>query len=187
MPPDTEPRVRDETARFLVASRPPRLSLENKLEMTPDEIIAAFERATGLIVDLMKAQRGEPQKPLVVEAKIRLEQSTILLRDFRRAELNYAALKSGLSGWHEAATRLRLYGEAFYYFAWRAREALETCGVRFNPKGVNTVRNRMIEHPDGHNGIPILCWVDLPGVFGPIVTGEWPLRGSLVRSVLPPA
>ena len=95
--------------------------------MTPDEIIAAFERATGLIVDLMKAQRGEPQKPLVVEAKIRLEQSTILLRDFRRAELNYAALKSGLSGWHEAATRLRLYGEAFYYFAWRAREALETC------------------------------------------------------------
>ena len=67
--------------------------------MTPDEIIAAFERATGLVVDLMKAQRGNALKPLVVEAKVRLEQSTILLRDFRRAELNYSALKSGPSGW----------------------------------------------------------------------------------------
>lgn len=114
--------------------------------MTPDEIIAAFGRATDLIVELMKAQRDEPHKPLVVEAKTRLEQSTMLLRDFRGAEVIFTVLKGG-PAMHEAAARLRLYCEAFYYFAWRAREALATCGVSFNPDGVKRVRNRMIEHP----------------------------------------
>lgn len=127
--------------------------------MTPDEIIADFGRATDLIVDLMKAQRGEALKPLVIEAKIRLEQSTMLLRDFRQVELKYAAREGGVNWMHEGANRLRLYGEAFYYFAWRAREALAKCEVSFTPKGVRAVRNRMIEHPDKHNGIPILCWV----------------------------
>lgn len=127
--------------------------------MTPDEIIVAFEKASGLIVDLMRAQRGDAHKPLVVEAKVRLEQSTMLLKDFRQAELTFSVLKSGPRGWQDAGARVRLYGEAFYYFAWRARQALETCGVRFDPKGVKQVRNHMIEHPDGSKGIPVLCWV----------------------------
>jgi hypothetical protein len=127
--------------------------------MSPEEIIAAFERASGLVVDLMKAQRGEPLKPLIVEAKVRLEQSTILLRDFRQAELRYSALKGNHIEFYESSTRLRLNGEAFYYFAWRARKALAKCGVRFDPAGVRAVRNRMIEHPDKHGGVPILCWV----------------------------
>ena len=83
----------------------------------------------------------------------------MLLRDFRQVELKYSAREGGIAGMHEGAHRLRLYGEAFYYFAWRAREALATCGISFNPNGVNRVRNRMIEHPDKRNGIPVLCWV----------------------------
>lgn len=35
---------------------------------------------------------------------------------------------------HEWADRLRLYGEAFYYFAWRAREALAKVRRRLHSK-----------------------------------------------------
>jgi hypothetical protein len=131
----------------------------DRKSMTPDEIISAFDKASSLAVDLMKTHRGQPMKPLVVEAKMRLEQSTMLLREFRRAEGDLPAAKNGRINLDNVATRIRLYGEAFYYFAWRAREALAKCGVKFTPKGVLLVRNRMIEHPDKHDGILVLAWM----------------------------
>lgn len=66
--------------------------------MPPNEIIAAFERTAPLVVDLMRAQRGEALKPLVIEAKTRLAQSTMLLRDFREVELKYSAREAGIGG-----------------------------------------------------------------------------------------
>jgi hypothetical protein len=58
---------------------------------------------------------------------------------------------------------IRLDGEAFYYFAWRAHDALEAIGVTFSADGVRDLRNRMIEHPNGKGGVLVSWWmVDCP-------------------------
>jgi len=49
---------------------------------------------------------------------------------------------------NELGDAIKLYGEAFYYFAWRACKALEPIGLEFEPVGVRDARNRLIEHPD---------------------------------------
>ncbi len=111
---------------------------------------------------------------MIVEALIRLEQATYLLRRFRTLELEHDE-KDGQLGKttierrvelakrvHELGFEIKLIGEAFYYFAFRARQALrhengfdlgcETVGVR-------DVRNHLIEHSDKKSGVLVSWWV----------------------------
>ena len=57
---------------------------------------------------------------------------------------------------HELGAEIKLIGEAFYYFAWRARQALRAkdgLNLTFDPIGVRDVRNRLIEHSDRKDGV----------------------------------
>jgi hypothetical protein len=134
---------------------------------TPEEILVAFQRAIDLLGDIAQLD-GPPRGPgsvfqrLLFDAIMRMQQSLTLLTRFRLIDRR--------SPIHEFGDDLRLCGEAFYYFAWRAREALvslsrvdNTAQLEFTPRGVLNVRNRMIEHPDNSGGIFILGWtVDCP-------------------------
>jgi hypothetical protein len=141
--------------------------------MTPDEIIAAFERATRLFAVFRYERRNEPpsMESGIIEAQIRLEQSWYLLQEFRHAQLSYddreRALKADSSDLQKYVTAsqklvdmIKLYGEAFYYFAWRAKQTCDRIdGLAFDPIGVRNVRNRMIEHPDKSGGVMVSHWM----------------------------
>jgi hypothetical protein len=66
----------------------------------------------------------------------------------------------------ETGDVLKALGEAFYYFAFRARDALEAipnCDLMFDPVGVRHVRNHLIEHSDRPHGLLVSWWTfDIP-------------------------
>jgi hypothetical protein len=146
----------------------------------PEDLFDQFKRASGLLAMLL--QRDGPQRAagsrfrvLVREALHRLDQSTYLLQRFRQAELEHEAAEPlthqqtadrerAFGRVHLAVEQVRLYGEAFYSFAWRVKNTLDvlkrTEGVdlAFMPVGVRDVRNRMIEHPDKEDGVYVMSW-----------------------------
>jgi hypothetical protein len=168
----------------------------------PDAILADFRRAIDLLTKLMMAEgraRGEnsPFKVLVIDATTRLEQARKLLWRFRTVELRLRSTpRMRGDRLFDLVGDLRLYGEAFYYFAWRAREALEAlsrrdpaAGLNFTPRGVLHVRNEMIEHPDS-KGLHVLSWVtDIPEglVLNPFEgtdKGLYPNADEFIRKLL---
>lgn len=138
--------------------------------VTPEEILSEYDRAIALLVDLMQDEgrrrgQGSRFKVLTTEAQIRLEQSASLLRRFRAAELELSrSARRTYPHLGRLEGEIRLNGEAFYYFAWRVKKTLGVLSneagldLRFTPVGVRTVRNQLIEHPDGRNGQYILSW-----------------------------
>ena len=125
----------------------------------PKTIISAFDCATELLTRLMRTEGrkrgpGSHFKNLAVETRMRLIQATTLLTRCHDAELQL--LKSSDEGWRSMfMSEVRLNGEAFYYFAFRAREALEKfkhvdthVNLDFDPEGVRIVRNKLIEDHD---------------------------------------
>jgi hypothetical protein len=107
-----------------------------------------------------------PKLDYITEADVRLNQLRYLLRRFRavdrRAEVSYRALwpkgvkdRAGharrATGVHELGDQVELYGEAFYFFAWRLKGALSQVPgfSTFDPVGVRDVRNHLIEHAEG--------------------------------------
>ena len=117
---------------------------------TPEHIIAAFEAASERFLSLRRSQRiqGEPLQ-FIIEAQIRLKQAEYFLRRFRELGLpqgngsTMASAGGGLSTQiHGEADVLRAHGEAFYYFAFRARDALTSIvgfDLSFDPIGVRPV------------------------------------------------
>jgi hypothetical protein len=129
--------------------------------MTPDEIVDRFSGLSALVQRYCThLQRQDKDVRFQVDAERRIEQAAWLLRDFRRSELHFQEGGRVTHDWppRGLAEELRLYGEAFYYFAWRGREALDAAGIRFDPIGVRNVRNRMIEPPDAKNGVLASFW-----------------------------
>ena len=88
---------------------------------------------------------------LYVEAEIRLKQAAYFLRRFRETDAQPQN--------SEKAIVVRAYREAFYYLAWRAREALSEIGFKVNAVGLRDVRNRLIEHPTGPGGFMVSLWM----------------------------
>lgn len=141
--------------------------------MTRLEIIEQFREAVELTNKLRHQykRRGAPME-FVTEAAVRIPQLLYLLTRFQDIERErrwrdqdmakaVAEDPSGhverASDLHQASAVLELYGEAFYFFAWRIRDVLrqiEGFG-RFDPVGVRDVRNWLIEHPEqGKAGKP---------------------------------
>jgi hypothetical protein len=58
------------------------------------------------------------------------------------------------------AFELKLYIEAFYYFAWRLRRILRCLpSLRgFESPGLRDVRNHLVEHPEGAGGFTQQAW-----------------------------
>src|SRR5438270_6629829 len=98
------------------------------------------------------------QFQLADEVGSRLEQLDLLLRHLDVAiEARAQAFREGRSEF-EAWAEIVLFAEAFYFFAWRLREIVtrvggdalpEMKGVDF--RGVNRVRNQLIEHPEDNS------------------------------------
>jgi hypothetical protein len=140
--------------------------------MSPEEIIAALESASERLLRFRRAQRGKGEilASFIVEAQIRLKQAEYFLKRFRQIERELssddgsirASAGGGLSTHiHDPADVLRAYGEAFYYFAWRARDALAAIpdvSLRFDPVGIRNVRNHMLEHPNTEHGLMASWW-----------------------------
>lgn len=68
-------------------------------------------------------------------------------------ELDRAYQRKDTDSW-QLAEQLLFYTEAFYWFAWRTRQAIQFIpGLkRFDCVGVRNVRNKLIEHPEEKNG-----------------------------------
>ena len=150
------------------------------MSRTPEDIIGEFRRAIDLFVKVAQhercqGERGSKSRILIGDAKIRLEQSHLLLTRFRRTELELPANdpfrhvppgpnRDQTDRWNLLCDDIRLYGEAFYYFAFRVKDTLDVLkregqiNLTFDPIGVRTIRNRMIEHPDKHDGMYVLSW-----------------------------
>jgi hypothetical protein len=142
--------------------------------MNPEEIIGAFDSAVELFTQFrMKRQRQKAQTlDLIVEAQIRLKQTLHLLRLFRQRDREHHEKDLALGAVREQTLHavfvkevrelgeaIKLYGEAFYYFAWRACKAMEPIGLEFESKGIRDARNRLIEHPDRKGGLLVSFWV----------------------------
>ena len=132
----------------------------------PDEILDDFRKALELLTRLAQDQGGQRGpgsqfQRVLFDARMRVHQAGMLLDYFRKAEL-----RAGQIGFLNAdSDELRLYGEAFYYFAFRACRALESLtrlepmlALRFEPEGVRDVRNHLIEHPEKSNGAHVVGW-----------------------------
>ena len=149
--------------------------------MNPEALFIAFEQAISQIVQLARSTDGLTFRYLI-EARTRLSQALYLLRRFREVELNdnektRQFLLEGHSDQparddfaleHDTRNEVKkVYCEAFYYFAFQCKEALECVDrqggnlrLRFNfdPKGVRNVRNRLIAHPWKKGGILTGTW-----------------------------
>jgi len=130
--------------------------------LTPEAIIVAFREVNDLIIRLMEDARGLDYKETIVETKIRLEQAIVLLIRFRDAELRIVNTHDDVS---QQVFDVRLYGEAFYYFGWKVKTCLDVLhrlnpeiDLRVKARGINTVRNRMIEHPEKTDGVYVSMW-----------------------------
>lgn len=66
--------------------------------------------------------------------------------------------------------KLSFYTEAFYWFAWRTRQAFDRADgfAAFSCDGVRTVRNHLLEHPEKHDGL-IQAGVFGVGPGGPMI------------------
>ena len=145
--------------------------------MTPEEIIGAFDSAQVLLHEVRCALRDSNarQENLVVEARTRLEQSALLLRRFRGLEQEHDEKEARLfkvrtpeerralaPRIHEIGSEIRVIGEAFYYFAFRARQALrhkDGLNLKCETAAVRDVRNRLIEHSDKGDGVMVSWWM----------------------------
>lgn len=90
------------------------------------------------------------------EVSRRLKQLDWLLIEIQRRQLDVGGGVLTLSDprtW-ELTDEMFLFTEAFYYFAWRTREAIRALPFlkSFNPIGVLKVRNKLIQHPDEKDG-----------------------------------
>ena len=159
--------------------------------MPPEEIVGAFQRGLGLLERVEVATRRADSKNTgavewLVEARTRLEQALFLLKKFRQTELEHAEAERDVTALlrqrlspketlarqrdlspkrRETGDAIKVYGEAFYYFAFQCKEAfdrLDGTGAfakfNFDPVGVRTARNQMIAHPSGPNGVLVKWW-----------------------------
>jgi hypothetical protein len=146
--------------------------LRSEAVRAPEEIISAYESASERLLRfrMMAGRRGEARETPILEAEIRLKQAEYFLKRFRGLDLEqrsldgsvHATAGGGMSTHlHGTADVLKAHGEAFYYFSSRARDALEAipdCDLKFDPVGVRTVRNHMLEHPDSRHGVMVSWW-----------------------------
>ena len=147
--------------------RVPELLLSLKCESetmreTPEEILSAFKLAKDELSRFRWIQRRacDQHIVLITEAQIRLSQAAYFLAKFRELEPNNPDGWTRASG-TVASDVLKAHGEAFYYFAFRAREALSDIqgfDFKFDPLGVRNVRNLMLEHPDDKHGLYVPWW-----------------------------
>ena len=140
---------------------------------TPEDIISAFEAASERLLQFRMARRRQhdPSEPFIVEAHIRLKQAEYFLKKFRELDLQqasdddfvHATAGGGLGTQiHDVGDVIKAHGEAFYYFAFRARDALAAIpgvDLRFEAIGVRNVRNHMVEHPDKGPGVMVSWWM----------------------------
>ena len=167
--------------------------------MSPEEIIADFDRAVGLLIKHRERLRQPAENgAYLTDARIRLAQVVSLLRRFRKCECEYREKDAELSAESTPEKRamlagalrdlgadIKLYGEAFYYFAWRAKRSITHLEQlkAFNPIGVRTVRNDMIEHAEGARGMFVSYWMfDCPE--GLVLK---PIEGGIDRGLYPNA
>lgn len=138
---------------------------------TAEDIISAFEGAAAQLLRFRRAQlgKGEPLEGLIVEAQIRLQQTQYFLRRFQELESEFASdgfthatAGGGLATQlNDVGDVLKTYGEAFYYFAFRATQALGSIqgfDLKFDPVGVRNVRNLMLQHPLSKDGVMVSWW-----------------------------
>jgi hypothetical protein len=135
--------------------------------MTPQQLDREYRHALkGLVRIRAAAMRGhDPTVEFLVEAIVRIEQQTYILKRFRRLDLEqrrkFRALPQlGASdpqghrrrarAVHGYGDRLALYAEMFYYVAARAGKVLQkTSQFRtFEAIGVRRVRDWLVEHAD---------------------------------------
>lgn len=140
--------------------------------MRKDEIREQFVAAGKLLEKLVihHRRRDTGESDYVTEASTRTSQLIYLLGRFGELEdeheeherLGAETRPTSLEAHGEYAKRmasfgplLSLYCEAFYYFAWRAREMLTRISglSEFDPIGVRDVRHKLIEHADRAGGV----------------------------------
>jgi hypothetical protein len=139
---------------------------------TPEDIIVAFETASERLLRFRMTRRRQhhSSEPFIIEAQIRLKQAEYFLKRFRELDREQSSndgsvhetAGGGMSTQlHDTPDVLKAHGEAFYYFAFRARDALEAIpgiDLKFDPVGVRNVRNHMLEHPDSAHGLMVSWW-----------------------------
>ena len=109
---------------------------------------------------------------LIADAQTRLEQALYFLREFRQREVDFHEKNRAMLATTPDSVRLtlaedvtargallKLHGEAFYYFAWRASQALKRLAIRVDAAGIRKVRNQMIEHLEKPNGLLVSAWM----------------------------
>jgi hypothetical protein len=123
-----------------------------QIDIVLDYLKTALGRFFG---DPAKAQR---KLKWMIEAKARLDAGEITSEQYY-AELSTPESPEQLRTLVRASDEVRLFTEMFYFVAWRLKEAFTTGGPskfhgfdNFNPRGVNFVRNHLLEHPDRFGG-----------------------------------
>jgi len=125
------------------------------------------------------------------------KQAAYFLKRFRQLDLEqasddgsvHATAGGGMSTYlHGLADVLKAHGEAFYYFACRAPDALAAIpevDLKFDPIGVRNIRNHMVEHPNRSHGVVVSWWqYDCPE--GLILAPGSPMgQGRFTQGTLP--
>jgi hypothetical protein len=142
---------------------------------TPEAIMDEFASAMTILQNLQHGEgrirgQGSAFKNVVVEARVRLEQCLILLQRFRAAENEHGQIpfiprdRRDTDREYALGAEIRLYGEAFYVFAWLVKESIdvlfriEQIHLTFDPIGVHRVRHHLIEHPHKKDGAYVGFW-----------------------------
>lgn len=124
-----------------------------------ESLLEQAEKAERLFRDYFQINGAEFRKTNInyrSEISVKLRQLSLIfsrLIDTSRlmdAETRRDRMPSNLS-----LDSMKFYSEAFYWFAWRARQAMEFVpGLhKFDCPLVRNIRNRLLEHPEKGSGI----------------------------------
>jgi hypothetical protein len=146
-----------------------------------------FGDTTKLYARYLRALRGQSALPcdfdLAGEVETRLRQLDFILArvdKLDRARIEYVSrpdpdVPSDGSFLRSNAFEVRLFTEAFYYFAARLRTILrhkdKPCPLlhAFESPGVRDVRNKLLEHPEGRDSRVFACDWTVGSADGPML------------------
>jgi hypothetical protein len=149
--------------------------------MTNASFFAPARDLYTVYVDAKGRRTREPsqhERDLSIEVRTRLEQLDYLLDRIRDLE----AVRISVDAVPNISMLVRLYSEMFYYVAARFISLLQdnpaARELSFECRTIMQIRNRLIEHPERDNGMPIISfsWRHDDG-GGPVLEGR-PLPGK---------
>lgn len=124
-------------------------------------LVEMAERAEADFRALRKAEKSRITNAYSNEVAVKLRQLRYCLQRIEDLLKRFSYAKFAAHG--DILQELSFYTEAFYWFAWRTRQACARAdGLSdFSCDGVRDVRNHLIEHPEKH-----VDGLSQAGVFG---------------------